>query len=102
MKNIGFNIWDDYIEGEDTCGYVEEYDCLSKTEKHEICLLVFNAINSIKHGVLYSEFYCNYCEEYENIAFYNLFHATRDSLIKDLRSLNLKYKDIPISFYSES
>lgn len=100
MKNIGFNIWDDYLEGEDTYGYIEEYKHLSEDQKQEIYELIFNAIKSFDGGVIYREFHV--LNAGDQLEFQNLFYETKDSLINDLESLNLKYNGIPIVFYSES
>jgi hypothetical protein len=100
MKNIPFNIWDDYSENEDTYGYIEEYSELSESEKLEIYHIIQHVIKSVDGDILFREFHSFYSEE--QIVFQNLFHSTRDHLVKTLNSLKLVYKNLPIVFYSES
>jgi hypothetical protein len=103
LDYIPFNIWDDYedvdvdvINGGDTHGYIEEFDVLTEEQKGEICTNVFNFMKTLD---LFGVRTHDSCGE---IGFENLSHKRRERLIEELNSANLKYKEIPMKFYSES
>ena len=99
LDSIPFNIWDDYPDdgtgkSQHTHGYIEEYDELSDEEKEEIAQLVLSYVQTLE-GVTASD-------GGEDVIFDNLTHKRRERLVEELENSGLKYKGIPIDFYSES
>lgn len=105
MKDIGYNIWDDYHDDgfvpqgeiQETHGYVEEFDVLTGDDK--------NAIGDLIHAFLLTLDLTGV--EVKNggngdIAFKHLTHERREKLVDELEKSGLKYNDTPINFYSES
>lgn len=105
LKNIGWNIWDDYYddgfvpqgEVQETHGYVEEFDVLSHEDKTAIGDLILRFIQTldmtgveVKHG------------GHGDISFKHLTHERREKLVTELEQSGLHYNGIPINFYSES
>lgn len=93
---IPFNIWDDFLEGQETHGYTEEYDDLTEKEREEIAEIVFNYIKNLDMtGV-------EVTLRGEDVYFRGLTYVRLEELVKELQSANLKYKDHDFDFYSES
>jgi hypothetical protein len=99
---VPFNIWDDYWgdgccpkgEIQETVGYVE--DDLSERQKEEVCHIIFENLKKLDMPGVKFEI------ESGTICFTHLTHERLEKLIEELQALGLKYKSVPIDFYSES
>lgn len=111
LKIIPINIWDDYYDDEhvpegekqETYVYIEENDCLAKTEKEEILtqLLSYIEKNIKLNGVKFSLKWETDMDRHE-ISIENITHVQREELVEILQKANLFYHDIPFEIYSES
>lgn len=105
MKDIGYNIWDDYYddgfvpqgEVQETHGYVEEFDVLTEKDKSAIGDLIHAFLLTLDlTGVEVTK------GGNGDIRFKHMTHERREKLVKELKASGLKYNDTPIKFYSES
>ncbi len=104
MKNIPFNIWDDFYddghvpegESQETHGYVEEYDELTEGQREEIATLIHAHILTLDMSGVEIEM-CG-----DRIEFTHLTHARLERLIAELQGSGLRWHGLPIDFYSES
>ena len=100
-NEIPFNIWDDYYDDgigklQKTHGYVEEYDVWSDEEKEEIAKVIFEYLQTLDLTGVEVKL------AGEDVNFKNLSHERREKLVEELEKSGLKYKEVPIYFYSES
>jgi hypothetical protein len=94
-QRIGFNIWDDYNEkGGDTYGYVEDSE-INEEEKEKIAQTVYEYINKNIKSVTVKL-------NGSDVEFFDLSHKRRETLVHELRVSGIKYKGVPVNFYSES
>ena len=104
LKQIPYNIWDDYWDDgfapageiQETYAYVEEHNVLTEEQKEAISKFVFDHLQTLDlTGVVVKL-------RGEDIEFKNLTHVRREKLLAELRAARLVYEGIPFSFYSES
>lgn len=104
MDNIPFNIWDDYYDDgfvpqgeiQETHGYIEEYDILTKEQKAAIIKVIYDYIINFDMKEVEVSSIDN------AIYFKHLTHENRHRLLATLVGSKLKFNGIPIMFYSES
>lgn len=96
-QDIPVNIWDDYTDEDgSTYAYIEKYDDITDEQKCLMMKVVYDFIMTLDMSgveVSYDD---------QEIGFENLSHEKREWLVEQLEKSNLKYKDIPFNFYSES
>lgn len=103
-KRVPINLWDDYYddgcvpkgEHQETHMYVEEYDYFDDDMKTEVMRLVLAHLKTLDLTGVEVE------DGGSEIYFKHLTHERREKLMEELEASGLKYKDIPIDFYSES
>lgn len=94
-QRIGFNIWDDYKENVgNTYGYIEDTE-INEEEKEKIAQIVYEYIDKNLKGVTVKL-------RGSDVEFFNLSHKRCETLVHELRVSGIKYKGVPVNFYSES
>jgi hypothetical protein len=86
MEAIPVNIWDDYADDGD----------IPSNKKIQMLAVVIAQLKTMDLDgatVVHSD---------DMILFRGLTHVRRERLVKELQALNLKFKDQPFRFYSES